>query len=105
MYAKRSGTYSLLICCTGRTRRWSMGNKPVGDLEVKTQEVLDWIYAGNSEEYAPHLEIGIWDWESVPYTFYAVIKNRDGSTLCGESSYDSETIEDAIDCVLKELHE
>jgi hypothetical protein len=74
------------------------------ELELKIQSIFDWIYATNNEEYAPHLEMGIWDWETVPYSFYAVIKNRDGSTLCGERSYDSETIEDAIDCVIEELH-
>lgn len=78
------------------------------DLEIELQEIFNWIYQTNSEDTAPHLEIGIWNWddEHVNYTFYAVIKNRNnGSILCGESSYDSKTVTEAIECVVKELYE
>ena len=72
---------------------------------VRLAMVLDWVYTTTTEDAAMHIEIGIWDWNE-PYTYYAVVKhNSDGSTAFGESSYDSKTVGEAVQCLLDELYQ
>jgi hypothetical protein len=73
-------------------------------LELKIQSIFDWLFSTISDLEALRLEIGVWDASELPYSFYAVLKdNKSNVALLGESSYGSETIEDAIDAILSEL--
>lgn len=65
------------------------------------EEILDHIYMHCKE--GTYLEIGIWDTEPAPYTMYALLKSKEGQVLVGESSYGSYTVEEALQCLLKEL--
>lgn len=58
------------------------------------REIIDLLYMHGEEDCEVH--IGIWDNETVPYTYYATLNDRDGNTQAGENSYDSLTLEEAV---------
>ena len=66
------------------------------------KEILDHLYTENPQG---RLCIGIWDDTAVPYTLYAVLINTDGTPMLGESSYGSETLEEAIEALYAEYCE
>lgn len=70
----------------------------------KLQEILDAIYNKRQPELY-RVCFGIWNAGDVPYTLYAVLADQDDVTVCGESSYGSQTLEEAIECLYNEVED
>lgn len=76
-------------------------------------DILDYIYNHPTEfgflgfdGSGWEIAIGMWPDDALPYACYAVIRDTIGShgtAHFGESSYGSETVEDALAALMKEL--
>jgi hypothetical protein len=69
----------------------------------KLQEVVDWMFMHDRGSAGYEVRVGIWDSE-MPFTVYAVL--YEGSVLvAGESTYGSDTVEEALEGLLEETKE
>lgn len=66
------------------------------------EHIADWLFEHGDE--STQLKFGIWSYKDFPHTYYALIESGD-RLICGESSYGSDTIEDALKAVVDELRE
>lgn len=80
--------------------------------EFLLAQIMDWVYEqSDSEDYTLHF--GIWDSGESPYSMYATLHKRpdmfsEGKhdlLVAGESSYGSDTAEEALNWLLRELAE
>lgn len=68
----------------------------------KIHTVMNWIYHNHGDE--AELRLGIWDEAADPFTYYAVVTKQD-SVILGESTYGTDSLEEAIDELLAEINE
>lgn len=63
-------------------------------------EIMEILYMRRSDCDQLTVRVGIWDANNVPYTMYAVLCDRAGNTLAGESSYGSDSLGEAFALLL-----
>lgn len=73
-------------------------------MEQLINEIMDWIFQEHGQD--AELHIGIWDEDCEPHTFYATIcHSKTGNVILGETSYDTDQIQDALIALIEEIKE
>lgn len=71
---------------------------------LQIAEMLDAIYMSGRDAQDYTIRIGIWDDAESPYSIYATLhRDSDNMLQVGESTYGSETLEEAIDKLCTEV--
>jgi hypothetical protein len=71
-------------------------------IEQAICEIMDYIFNTYGEN--AELKVGIWDESVEPYTFYAsIVSPEDQKVLLGETSFDTDTIEEAFSFLIDEM--
>ena len=72
-------------------------------MDTTLSEILDHIYSYLDRAESLTVRVGIWDYSTTTYTVYATLHDEDGNTLYGESTYGSNTVDEALRGLLDEL--
>ena len=72
---------------------------------IQLAEVFDILYAEDTDCEDLTVRFGIWDANAVPFTYYACVYDDKDNIVCGESSYNSDTLAEAIQSMYNDVVE
>lgn len=66
-------------------------------------EIIDWVYMHRMDAEQVTVRVGVWNDADSPYSVYATMHDSTDNVLYGESTYGSNTVDEALRGLLAEL--